>query len=93
MDFEQNARLFKALGHPLRLKMAYHLMGDHDCNVNKMAEMLRVPQSSVSQQLGVLKSCDIIAPKKYGVNTCYQIVDPLTRDLLKLLGFKNQKQG
>jgi DNA-binding transcriptional ArsR family regulator len=84
LDFEKESELLKALAHPVRLRIAAGLC-DHECNVNRMVERLGLPQSTVSQHLGILKSRGIILPRKEGVRTCYQIADERVHVIIKAL--------
>ncbi len=86
MNFVKESELLKALGHPIRLKMLCGLMDSEGCHVNKMVEKLKLPQSTVSQHLGILRSRGIIVPEKKGVKTCYRIADTRVVQLVKLLG-------
>ena len=61
-DFNKQSELLKALAHPVRLKMVMGLLQGRDCNVNTMVANLRLPQSTVSQHLGVLKNKGIGLP-------------------------------
>jgi len=81
MDYVNAGMLLKALGHPVRLRILEGICG-HGCNVNKMVRGLKMPQSTVSQHLAVLRNMNIIAPEKQGVKTCYRIVDPRISRLL-----------
>ena len=40
MEFSREAEIFKALGHPIRLKIVYGLLKVGGCNVKKHAGML-----------------------------------------------------
>ena len=73
--------IFKALGHPVRLKIVDGLLS-HTCNVGEIVEGLGLPQSTVSQHLGLLRSRGIIAPEKDGVRTCYKVVDAKVRGII-----------
>lgn len=84
-NLETHAAVFKALGHPVRLKMVTHLLRADTCNVNKMVEYLNIPQPTVSQQLSVLKTSGIINCHKDGVNTCYRVTNDQVRRLLAVL--------
>lgn len=84
MDFEKDSEILKALGHPIRLKMLCGLLMDNDCNVNKIVDELELPQSTVSQHLGILRNKGIIKPVKDGVRTCYQVVDKRVVDIIRL---------
>ncbi|MBN1621280.1 MAG: winged helix-turn-helix transcriptional regulator [Endomicrobiales bacterium] len=85
MDFEKNSEILKALGHPMRLKIVTGLIKEGECNVNKMVKNLGLPQSTVSQHLGILKSRGIIKQKKEGVLTCYSISDKRIKDLVSII--------
>jgi ArsR family transcriptional regulator len=84
MDYEKDSELLKILGHPVRLRMAEGLM-KNECNVNKIMEVLNIPQSTASQHLGKLKSAGIVVSRKEGVRTCYRVTDPRVRAIIKTL--------
>ncbi len=86
MDFEKDSEILKALGHPVRLKNIVGLMDKKECNVNTIVDKLKIPQSTASQHLGVLRSRGIIAPKKKGVETCYYVSDERIRKIIDNLG-------
>ncbi len=85
IDYAKESELLKALAHPVRLRMVEGLLG-RECNVNKMVKALGLPQSTVSQHLGILKSRGIVRIRKEGVKTCYRINDDRIAALIKLLG-------
>ncbi|MFH0974404.1 MAG: metalloregulator ArsR/SmtB family transcription factor [Spirochaetota bacterium] len=85
IDFNKDSEILKAIGHPVRLKLITGLMAEYECNVNKMVEKLKLPQSTVSQHLAVLKNRGIIVPRKDGVNTCYEVVDKRVKEIIKIL--------
>jgi ArsR family transcriptional regulator len=84
MDYIRQSELLKALAHPVRLRMAQGLLGQ-ECHVDKMVKSLKLPQSTVSQHLGVLKAAGVVVIRKEGVKTCYRVLDPRVADLLKVL--------
>ncbi|MDP4121382.1 MAG: metalloregulator ArsR/SmtB family transcription factor [Bacillota bacterium] len=76
MEFTQYndaAEILKALGHPVRLCIVSNLLNQPLCNVTKMQTCLSIPQSTVSQHLGVLKAKQIITGKRKGTEVCYEI--------------------
>jgi DNA-binding transcriptional ArsR family regulator len=75
------SEVFKALGHPVRLKIVDGLLS-HTCNVGEIVEGLGLPQSTVSQHLGILRNLGIITPEKDGVRTCYKVVDAKVRGII-----------
>lgn len=85
IDYTEESELLKALGHPVRLKMAAGLLGS-ECNVTKMVKALGLPQSTVSQHLAVLRAAGIVGIRKEGVKTCYRVIDPRVKELLKAFG-------
>ena len=84
IDFNRDSELLKALGHPVRMKMAVGLLSG-ECHVDKMVRKLGLPQSTVSQHLGVLRNQGILEIRKDGVRTCYKVVDKRVIALLKAL--------
>jgi DNA-binding transcriptional ArsR family regulator len=85
INYEREADLLKVLGHPVRLRLVAGLL-NHECNVNKIVKALNLPQSTVSQHLGILKSRGIVQIRKEGVKTCYRVTDARVAQLVKLLG-------
>jgi DNA-binding transcriptional ArsR family regulator len=85
IDYGKESELLKALGHPVRLRMVEGLLG-RECNVKKMVKALGLPQSTVSQHLGILKNRGIVQMRKDGVKTCYRVVDARIASLMKILG-------
>jgi len=85
MDYKGESELLKALGHPVRLRMVEGLLR-HECNVNKIVHVLKLPQSTVSQHLAILKNRGIVTVRKDGVKTCYRVVDKRVAQLLQILG-------
>jgi len=84
MNYEKKSELLKALGHPVRLKMVEGLMND-ECNVNKIVDVLNIPQSTASQHLGILKNRGIVVARKEGVKTCYRVIDKRVRKIIHAL--------
>jgi DNA-binding transcriptional ArsR family regulator len=75
------AEFFKALGHPLRIRVLDALRGG-EVGVNDLCARLQVEQSTLSQQLGVLRSRNIVTGRKDGLNVYYSVRD---KTLFKLL--------
>jgi DNA-binding transcriptional ArsR family regulator len=85
INFKNDSEILKVLGHPVRLKMVCGLIDNYECNVNKMVEELKLPQSTVSQHLAILKNKGIIAFRKEGVKACYKVVDKKVLEIIELL--------
>ena len=85
------AGFFKALAHPLRIRIL-ELLVQSDLSVQELQENLGVEQPVVSQQLAVLRANNIVIGKKTGVSVRYAVRDPLVADLLTIARqiFNNQ---
>lgn len=77
------AEFFKALGHPLRIRIL-ELLAEGEKNVNELVTLLGVESSSVSQQLAVLRNKNIVSFTKEGNKVTYALRDPLVADLLMI---------
>lgn len=84
-DYEKDSAMLKALGHPVRLKMVQGLLRGDECNVSKIVRQLKIPQSTASQHLKILKSSGIISFRKEGVKVCYRVVDDRARTIIEIL--------
>lgn len=84
-DYKKESELLKALAHPIRLRMVEGLM-HNECNVNKIVKALKIPQSTASQHLALLKARGIVQMRKEGVKTCYRVRDTKITELVKILG-------
>jgi DNA-binding transcriptional ArsR family regulator len=68
---EELATLFKALAHPVRLKIIEHLQRVSCCICGEIVEILPLSQSTVSQHLKHLKGAGLIKGEIEGPRTCY----------------------
>lgn len=75
------SEFFKALGHPLRIRIL-ELLSEGDKNVNELQALLGLEGSTVSQQLAVLRAKNVVAGVKEGTTVTYSLRDPLIKDLL-----------
>lgn len=69
------AEFFKALGHPLRLAVLDALRGG-ERSVGALVEELGAEQSSLSQQLAVLRQRGFVDARKEGTTVYYRVTDP-----------------
>jgi ArsR family transcriptional regulator len=74
-EFSREAEIFKALGHPIRLKIVYGLLKVGGCNVKNMQECLGLHQATVSQHLIHLKTRGIIQSDRQGLEMVYTVTD------------------
>lgn len=78
---EVKAELFKALGHPARIRVLEVLSnGEH--SVGDMQPLVGIESSHLSQQLGVLRRAGLVTTRKEGASVIYSLADPLLAELL-----------
>lgn len=75
------ADVFKALGHPVRIRIL-ELLRDGEQSVSELQEALDIEMSSVSQQLAILRARQLVVGRKEGNLVHYRVVDPQVFDLL-----------
>lgn len=77
------ADFFKALGHPLRIRIL-ELLAEGDKNVNELQALIGSEGSAVSQQLAVLRNKNIVNGTKDGNKVTYSLRDPMIVELLSV---------
>jgi DNA-binding transcriptional ArsR family regulator len=75
------AEFFKALAHPLRIRILDSLCSG-EAGVSELSALLDVEQSTLSQQLAVLRKSNIVVARKEAQNVFYSISDPAIIRLL-----------
>ena len=84
-EFPREAEIFKALGHPIRLKIVYGLLRVGGCNVKSMQACLGLHQATVSQHLIHLKTRGIIESTRQGLEMIYKVTSPLAERIVSNL--------
>lgn len=69
------AEFFKALAHPLRIRIL-ELLRSGPMSVTQLQAVTGVPTSSVSQQLAVLRGRNVVATERHGTTIIYRVADP-----------------
>jgi ArsR family transcriptional regulator len=77
------AEFFKALAHPARLVILEQLRAGEK-SVNELQAALGIDQSSVSQQLALLRNRNIVEARKVGTTVYYRVCDSLVFQLLDI---------
>ena len=75
------SEFFKALAHPMRIQIL-EILREGERNVTELQEALVAEGSSVSQQLAVLRSKNIVDTRKVGTSVYYTVRDPALFRLL-----------
>ena len=79
---ELKAEFFRALAHPIRIRLLEILVTMPDCSVQDLQRALGIDQPIVSQQLARLRAIGIVVATKSGTTTRYAVTDPMLKDLL-----------
>ncbi len=80
-SMDSQAKLFKALMHPVRLEILDLLREGEEC-VCHMEAHLGYRQAYISQQLAVLKETGVIEDRRDGWNVFYRVIAPQVFTLL-----------
>jgi DNA-binding transcriptional ArsR family regulator len=75
------AEFFKALSHPLRIRILEVLRGGQR-SVQELQGALDLDQPVVSSQLAQLRRSNVVDTRKVGTTVLYTLRDPLVGDLL-----------
>lgn len=78
---EAKADLFKALGHPARIRVL-ELLAEGERTVGELAELTGLELSHLSQQVGVLRRAGIVDSRRVRSNVVCELRDPRTAELL-----------
>jgi DNA-binding transcriptional ArsR family regulator len=75
------SEFFKALGHPIRIRILDSLRAGEK-SVNELSQFLQIEPANVSQQLAILRSRNIVVGRKSGSSVIYSVSDPVVFRLL-----------
>ena len=78
-------KIFKALGHHIRMKIVRTLQGGPLC-VCVLNENVEFSQSNLSQHLKILKDAGILKSEKDGLRIIYSIKDDEVKNLIEIAG-------
>ena len=78
---ETKAELFKALGHPARIR-SLEVLADGERSVGELQPLVGIELSHLSQQLGVLRRAGLVSARKEGSTVVYAIKDPELVELM-----------
>ncbi|MGE6553444.1 ArsR/SmtB family transcription factor [Bacillus mycoides] len=84
-ELERVAEVLRVLAHPVRLQIVHQLIKKTSLNVSELQRYLAMPQSTVSQHLGKLKSHKVVAYERKGLEVFYRVDDEKVKQTLKIL--------
>lgn len=67
-----SVKIFKALGHPIRLQIVKSLLNESQC-VCEINRSFEYSQANLSQHLKILREAGILENKKIGVEMHYRV--------------------
>ena len=76
--------LLKLLGNEDRLLLLCQL-GQKECSVGQLEEVLEIRQPTLSQQLGVLRLAGLVATRKEGKQVYYRMADEAATSVINTL--------
>lgn len=80
---ERLAKVFKALSHPIRIKIVQNLLIGEKC-VCELLQFVEFSQPNLSQHLKILKEAGIVEHRKVGANMHYRIKNEYVKALLNI---------
>jgi DNA-binding transcriptional ArsR family regulator len=75
------AEFFKALGHPLRIRVL-ELLSPGEQSVADILVAVGVEQPHLSQQLGILRRAGLVVTRREGPNVVYALADERVAEVL-----------
>jgi len=78
------AEFFRALAHPVRIRLLEVLSSAGEQNVQSLQARLGIDQPIVSQQLARLRASGIVVSRKEATTVSYALADPMIADLLRI---------
>lgn len=79
-----SVKLFKALAHPVRLKIVKQLLEKENCVCDLQKDIEDFSQSNLSQHLKILRDAGIVVSTKDGSKVVYNLANPKIGDLISI---------
>ena len=88
IDYNESARILKAIAHPTRLRIVDLIRNARPC-VKGLEEQLGLNQPNISQHLSILRNIGIVEAEREGNQVCYRIKNKIISKLLEVLKNEN----
>jgi DNA-binding transcriptional ArsR family regulator len=79
-----NAELFRALGHPVRVRVLELLRTHQEMSVRDLQATLQIESRGASQHLSAMRRQGLLATRRQGTSVFYRVRDPRAFQLLVL---------
>jgi len=73
---EMAAKVMRAIGHPLRLRLLEALEAKKEANVSELCALTGEPQPKISQQLSRLRLEGVLTTRREGTQVFYRMARP-----------------
>jgi ArsR family transcriptional regulator len=80
---EMKAELFRALGHPMRVRILERLV-DGERSVSELQALLGIDVGGISAHLATLRKQSLVEARRDGTSVFYRVKDPRVLQLLDL---------
>ncbi|MED0675663.1 metalloregulator ArsR/SmtB family transcription factor [Aneurinibacillus thermoaerophilus] len=84
-QFEEMAKVCKALGHPIRLNILDLLAKQEEYYCGDIVSLVGMAQSTVSHHLKILKDSGLVETEERGTFVCYRVRREKMEELSKFL--------
>lgn len=78
---DQLAKIFKAMGHPTRVKIVEHLIEIDSCVCGEIVDIFPFSQSTISQHLKLLKKSGIVCGEVEGPRTFFCVDKAVLKEI------------
>jgi ArsR family transcriptional regulator len=85
-DTQAQARMLRALGHPIRLGIVDHLSRRPETCACDFTDFFEVSQPTISEHLRTLREAGIVVTRRRGNQICYSLANGPLSELSDLLG-------
>ncbi|HVC22050.1 MAG TPA: metalloregulator ArsR/SmtB family transcription factor [Candidatus Dormibacteraeota bacterium] len=82
---EAQARLLRALGHPIRLEIVRHLSQQPETCACDFTDFFEVSQPTISEHLRTLRQAGVVITRRRGTQICYSLANQPLGELSDLL--------
>ena len=79
-----NAELFRALGHPVRVRVLELLRAHEEMSVRELQTALQIESGGASQHLSVMRRQRLLTTRRQGTSVFYRVRDPRTFQLVEV---------
>ena len=83
VDTQALSRYFRVLGDPTRLRIVEALL-QRERTVSELVDLLKAPQSRVSNHLACLRWCRVVDSQRRGRTVVYRVSDERVANILDL---------